>query len=153
MNCVEDCFIGFFAFLTLLGSANCQSLTNVTIDGGSGDQSEASVAVASNNSNLLMATWNDFSNGSYPQPGYAFSTDGGNTWINQNLLAQGLNSGGYEGGFDPSCAISTSGREYYAFINQYGNTDEGSVKIEYTTDNGATWSGAIQVRPGPYPVL
>ncbi|MCL5267673.1 MAG: T9SS type A sorting domain-containing protein [Bacteroidetes bacterium] len=145
MKCVKNCVIGFSTFLILQASANCQSLTNVTIDGGSGDQSETSVAIDPNNSNVLMATWNDFSNGSYSQPGYAFSTDGGNTWIHQNLLTQGLNSGGYDGGFDPSCAIDASGREYYTFVNQYENTNEGSVKIEYTTDNGATWSGAIQV--------
>lgn len=56
-----------------------QSFNNVVVDGNSGDQSETSIAVAPSNPSILMATWNDFSNPSYSQPGYAFSTDGGNS--------------------------------------------------------------------------
>ena len=128
-----------------------QSFNNIVVDGNSGDQSETSIAVAPSGPDTLMATWNDLSNGSYSQPGYAFSVDSGETWINEGILSQGLNNLSNDvlkGGFDPSCAISKSGGEYYVFVNldsthsaYLNNGDVGQVTIEYTNDNGSTWSG------------
>ncbi len=137
-----------------------QTFNNVPVDVGSGDQSETSIALDPNKPDTLMATWNDFSNGSFSQPGYAFSTDGGSSWINQGILQSGLNpsNGSYEGGFDPSCAIDASGREYYTFVNKDITTSNyfgtgysvGVVDIEYTDNNGLSWSVPFPVNPNDF---
>lgn len=149
MSSLKNGLVALCIFMVISGVGYAQSFNNVPVDVGSGDQSETSIALDPDKPDTLMATWNDYSNGQYPQPGYAFSIDGGKSWINAGILKSGLNpsNGDYFGGFDPSCAIANSGREYYAFVNQYNNLSltAGGVDIEYTTDNGADWSG-------PYPV-
>ena len=127
-----------------------QSFNNIVVDGSSSDQSETSIAIDPSNPAMLMATWNDYSDPSYSQPGYAFSTDSGRTWINQGILTSGLNpsNGDYNGGFDPSCAIDNSGREYYAFVSNYNYSSvgcSGVVDVEYSTDSCKTWNGPFEV--------
>jgi len=79
MLSLKNFLLAIFTLVLSSTTSYSQTPTNVVVDSGSEDQSETSIAVAPNNSSVLMATWNDFSNGSYPQPGYAFSTDGGGT--------------------------------------------------------------------------
>jgi hypothetical protein len=155
MESLRNGLVLLWALAMLSTVSYAQSFNNVPVDVGSGDQSETSIALDPNKSDTLMATWNDFSNGSFSQPGYAFSTDGGKSWINQGILQSGLSpsNGSYEGGFDPSCAIDASGREYYTFVNkQIANSNffgpgysVGEVDIEYTDDNGLSWSGPFPV--------
>ncbi len=135
-----------------------QTFNNLVVDSNPGAQSETSIAVAPSGSDTLMATWNDFSNDTYSQPGYSFSTDSGVTWSSPAILTQGLNSTDYEGGFDPSCSISQSGYEYYTFVNKYTNLpstypsgyDLGAVVMEYSKNNGQSWSGPYPVSGSPY---
>ncbi|MEW5844415.1 MAG: T9SS type A sorting domain-containing protein [Bacteroidota bacterium] len=98
--------------------------TNIAVT-ASGDQRETAITVDPNNSNHLMATWNDF-NGSPYQPGYAFSTDGGNTWSTGLISVVG---------FDPSCAIDRVGREYYTYA-----VSSGPITMSYSTTDGPPWT-------------
>ena len=91
MTPLKDYLIALCAIVLVATAAFAQSFNDVVVDGNSGDQSETSIAVAPSNPSILMATWNDYSDPSYSQPGYAFSTDSGRTWINQGILTSGLN--------------------------------------------------------------
>ncbi len=105
--------------------------TNVPVT-SSGTQSETAITVDPNNPNHLMATWTDFIN--YTQyHGYSFSSNGGQSWSPPDSIPG-------ENGYDPSCAIDLSGREYYAY-------KDGSnvIRISYSTNDGSDWSIAQKV--------
>ena len=82
MILLKNCLIALCTLLVVTTAAHAQSLspTNVVVDGNSGNKSETSIVVDPNNPEHLMATWNDFTNGTTSKPGWAFSTDGGKTW-------------------------------------------------------------------------
>lgn len=130
-----------FTALLLSLESYAQQPTNVPVDVNSGDQSETAITADINNSNHLMGTWNDFSNGTFSRPGFAFSTDGGNSW-STGVITPNV---GY--GFDPSCVIDKSGNEYYT----YGATSTpgvlGAIDISVSTDNGQHWPNTYQVSP------
>lgn len=145
MESLRNSLVLLWALAMLSTVSYAQSFNNVPVDVGSGDQSETSIAIKPSNPAVLMATWNDFANNNYPVPGYAFSTDSGRSWFNVDTL-KGLNSNGYYGGFDPSCAIDNAGRDYFAFVHQDGTQSNlGQIYIEYTTDNGSNWNGPFDV--------
>ena len=108
--------------------------TNISVDNNSGDQSETAVTVDINNSNHLMTTWNDFSNGTFTKPGFGFSTDGGKSWATGTISP----SIGY--GFDPSCAIDRNGNEYYTYGATSSPGSLGPIYLSVSTDNGANWA-------------
>ncbi len=100
--------------------------TNVPVT-SSGTQSETAIIVDPNNPNHLMATWTDFIN--YTQyHGYSFSSNGGQSWSTPDSIPG-------ENGYDPSCAIDLSGREYYTYKD--GNN---RIRISYSTNDGANWT-------------
>lgn len=97
------------------------------------DQCETNIAVNPANPNILMAVYNDFSEGDTAKPGYAFSTDGGVSW------STGIFSRvGYYGGADPSCAIDRQGRAFYCYAASK-TADDWRPVVTSTTDRGANW--------------
>ncbi len=65
------------------------------------------------NSSILFSAWNDFrliNNNNWSKPGYAFSTDDGQTWSEDIIL------NGFSNGFDPSVAFDEYGNAYYCYI-------------------------------------
>ena len=121
----KNCLLTLALIAVFCLQALAQSFDNVVVDGAAGDKSETSTAVAPSGPDTLMATWNDFSNGSYSQPGFAFSTDGGDTWSVPGIVPTSTLSG-QQGGFDPSCAIDGSGREFYVFVSRNPSGYDGS---------------------------
>ena len=83
-------------FLIRLCPLQAQSYqpTNLVIEGNPADQDETMIAVDPNNPQHLLAAWNDWSESNPPSaisnPGFGFSTDGGNSWatglVSEHLL-------------------------------------------------------------------
>lgn len=87
--------------------------TNVPIDTNFSDQNEVTIAISPVNSNYLKASWNDYrTSPPNPEPGYAFSTDGGNTW-NEGIVPD---TGNYIYGIDPSSAFDNFGNAFYCYL-------------------------------------
>ncbi len=107
--------------------------TNVRITSNNKDQSEVTIAIDPSDSNHLISAWNDFRSNLF-EPGYAFSTNGGNNW-SDNILP---NHGSYNYGFDPSLAIDNNGNVFYCYIGSSGSL--GPVFVSKTTNDGSSWS-------------
>jgi len=137
MISIRNYLVAFYAVVVVATSVYAQTFNNVVVDANSGDQSETSIAIEPNHPNHLMATWNDFSIGSYSKPGWAFSTDGGNNWYAKGTITPSA-SDLY--GFDPSCTIGTNGNEYYAYIASSGSGNYGPVDVSISTNDGQSWS-------------
>ncbi|MCL4539510.1 MAG: glycoside hydrolase [Bacteroidetes bacterium] len=124
--------------------------TNKAVSTVSYDQSETAISVDPTNSNLLMATWNDDRSNVYSQPGYSFSTDGGNSWSSNSPLDPV--PGTYDYGVDPSCALDAHGNMYYTYLACTAQAANRSgpfqVYISRTTDDGAVWGTAHPVSVG-----
>ncbi len=69
------------------------------------DQNETTVAYSPVDPNILLAAWNDLRVGGAR---CAFSTDGGNNWIEQLIPGQRA--------FDPSTAFGRDGRAFYCYM-------------------------------------
>ncbi|MCL5266478.1 MAG: hypothetical protein M1469_00045 [Bacteroidetes bacterium] len=150
MLSLKNCVVGIFALALLSVVGYAQTFNNVVVDCNSGDQSETSIAVAPNTPSVLMATWNDFSNGSYSQPGYAFSTDGGNTWVNEDKPYMTIDNSG----------DSTDGRSYVAWtdIPDLGNRTIYLAFPSNETDLSGPWttvtiSGTSAYETGAVPAV
>lgn len=69
-----------------------------------------------------------------------FTTDGGSTWDGHKLLPSGSNWG------DPAAVIGLKGWYYVG-----GISDGGGQEVNYSTDNGATWTKVqLPVEPGEF---
>lgn len=68
-----------FYFLIIAASYSFAQFTNDSITINPDDQSEVTIAVSPLNPNILLAAWNDFRDDGVPKPGYAFSTNAGQT--------------------------------------------------------------------------
>ncbi len=86
-----------------------QQLNNIQLTSNTYDQSETSATVNPLDSNDVICVWNDFRYGTFSKPGYAYSTDGGNTW-NDSVFSS---SGSYTYGFDPSVSFDKNGNAFY----------------------------------------
>jgi len=115
-------------------------VTVKVVDNDQYDQDETAITVDPNNTQHLMATWNDFTNAPFPNPGYGFSTDGGVTWQTGILRPDSTN--GYDNGFDPSCAFDKLGNAFYVYIAQ--GPSDGTVPmtayISRTRSDGPPWT-------------
>ncbi len=94
------------------GHAQQYQPANVPVDNSVNAQNEPAINIDPNNSNHLMSTYNDEVNGTYSQPGFATSTNGGSTWA-VNYIGQTTND--LKFGWDPSCAIDNSGNLLYCY--------------------------------------
>lgn len=92
------------------------------------DQSETAIAISPSNPSLLMSVWNDFHYGN-SKPGYAFSTDGGNSWTTEDVIPA---HDGYTNGVDPSAAFDRYGNAYYCYIASL-NGGYGPIYVSKTT--------------------
>ncbi len=146
MNTLKHIFAPMVAIALLSIGAYSQQYqpTNIPVDTYSGDQSETAISVDPNNSNHLMATWNDFNNGTYSKPGFAFSTDGGNSW---SVGVIDSSSTALHYGVDPSCAFDRYGNAYYTYIATTSGVSPTIIYISKTTNNGPPWT-ASQVSTG-----
>jgi len=132
--------------------------SNVPVDNSQYfDKSETAIAADPNNANHLMASWNDYSEfigAPYPKPGYAFSTDGGQSWFNISTIPIPPSSK-YQYGYDPSCAIDKNGNEYYTFGTYDNSAIQGPIYIAMSNNNGSSWavhqvSSSTQNQDKPY---
>ena len=104
---------------------------------GSGTQSEMSVAVHPNNTNIIFCSANAMTGSSFYGTGVYWSTDGGSVWGGSDNPPFGANAG------DPVSVISRTGTFYESYIpNSYGQS------IAVSTNNGANWSN-YSVAPNP----
>jgi len=147
----------FFAAAMILVSSvhvrlnHAQTPSNIQITTNTKDQSETAIAINPVNNKHLMVVWNDFKDAVDPdaakkaKAGYAFSTDGGNTWPIVNVILpydrDGIN---YTWGFDPSCAFDRSNNAYYCYVARRTDLTEafGPIHLAKTNDNGASWDHA-----------
>ncbi len=138
MILLKNCLIALCTLLVVTTAAHAQSQspTNVVVDGNSGNKSETSIVVDPNNPEHLMATWNDFTNGTTSKPGWAFSTDGGTSWYTKGTITPSTT---YSYGFDPSCAIGRDGNEYYAYVATPSSGSHGPVDVSVSTNDGQSW--------------
>jgi len=98
---------------------------------------EPSIAVDPTDPRKIVIGWRQFDSVSsdFRQAGYAYSHDGGHTWVFPGSLAPGVF------GSDPVLAANADGTIYYLSIN----LDE--MRLFRTHDAGLTWPDRIQVAP------
>ena len=98
------------------------------------DQSETTVAISPLNSNILLSAWNDFRTfDPRPQPGYAFSTNNGQTWSENIVLPPD-----YLYGVDPSVAFDKFGHAFYCYTPSPDGS-YGPIYVSRTTNFGPPW--------------
>ncbi len=122
----------FLAWFTLVMSAStlwAQTFTNVQVTTNTLDQSETAVAISPLSTSIQLAAWNDTQDDQFSQPGFGFTTNGGNTWA-LGLLPDVINPS-LIWGFDPSVAFDRSGNAYYCYIASSGGL--GPVYVARTT--------------------
>ena len=96
-----------------------------------------------------MVVFNDFTNPSESQPGYVYSSDGGQTFT----PLQAIPNSASEYGFDPCIQFSNNGTIYYSYISSTTTNLLGRVKVSRTSDQGASWftvvvsSGELEDKP------
>ncbi|MFI5252769.1 MAG: sialidase family protein [Bacteroidota bacterium] len=107
----------FMLFIPI--SMGFSQLPNNAVTTESHDQCEMAIAVSPTNSNYLVAGWNDNRENRVPgdtvRPGFGYSTDGGNTWINYALHPL-ISSTNYYSCCDPSVSFDNQGNVYYVFF-------------------------------------
>ena len=110
------------------------------------DQSETAIAVSPLSQDVILGGWNDFrltldDQNRDSKPGFAFSTDAGNSWSGSYVLPAG-----YVNGFDPSVAFDNHNHAFYCYVasNQYYTTVPfGPVYVSRTSTNSlpnSDWS-------------
>jgi hypothetical protein len=113
---MNHCFLPSAVYLLIVQIAPAQ-INNVRVTNNVHDQSEMAIAISPLDPNLMLASWNDFrptpNNQSGPKAGYAFSTDGGTTWLADNIIEE---HNDYVGGVDPSVAFDRNGMAFYCYV-------------------------------------
>ncbi len=139
------------AFLTLLVGmsifgpfAHAQLVTQRVVESQAEDHAETTIAMNPANPLNLVIGWNDFRSDpdNVPiHPGYAFSLNGGTSWLPQVLTGSNAAEPNH-GGFDPAFAFDSNGNAYFCYVlaDQNLQTDLGRVFVSKSTDNGGSWS-------------
>lgn len=126
-------------FLVIAAACSYAQFTNVAIDTNTYDQSEPTIAVSPQNSNYVLAAWNDCRNingNGNSKPGYAFSTGAGQTWS-----AAIVTPPNYQNGSDPSVAFDRYGNAFYCYAAFQGSPQPlGNVYVSRTTNLGIVWN-------------
>lgn len=102
-------------------------------------QLECTIGRHPTNNNLLMVAFNDFTNPGESQPGYSYSSDGGQTFT----PLQAIPNTASEYGFDPCIQFSNNGTIYYSYISSTTTNLLGRVQVSRTSNQGASWFTAI----------
>jgi hypothetical protein len=121
--------------LTLIGSGLAQS-NDIRITNNGKDQNISTIAIDPLNSNNLMSCWQDFQSDYWSEPGYGFSTNGGNNWTTGILP----DHNGYECGLGPSCAFDRANHAFYGHIASPDYQIPGPVYVSETANYGILWS-------------
>ena len=131
------------------------SLTNVRVNNPALDthqvaqttQSETAIAVAGSN---VAVGYNDSQGGLLTLvagdnlTGYAYSTDGGQTFTDGGVLP---NAGGSVNVGDPWLASDSSGNMYFSTLTIDGTTGMLLVGVSRSSDGGKTWTPAASIPP------
>jgi hypothetical protein len=119
-----------FCLLMFSASDMLAQLTNTPLAQEGNDQSETAVAVSPLNINYLMTGWNDIISISNSSMGFAFSTDGGNSWTHSTVRP-------FEGGTlnqnaDPSVAFDRFGNAFICYY-YYSSATNKVIYVSRTT--------------------
>ena len=125
---------------------------NVNISGNPAPQNEPSVRISRTNSNIVVAAWRDFRLG-YLEPdvvrriGYSYSTDGGQTWAESQLLPDPLPD--HISQSDPVVACDMDGNFYISSTSRQPVSYYNREMLLYkSTDNGQTFQLHATAVPG-----
>ncbi len=112
---------------------------NINISAQSQPQNEPSVCISRKNPNLVLAAWRDFRYGSDPaanrRVGYSYSTNGGLTWANSQLL-DSTALPNLTRNSDPVITVDTAGNFYIAVIAIPFTGGNGLTLAVYKSTNG-----------------
>lgn len=129
--------IYFTIVILLFTFCSFAQFTNIRISNSIYRQTEPIITVNPLNQNILLAAWNDWrpiENNIYSKPGYAFSTNSGQSWIDAIELPPGFTNG-----YDPSVAFDKYGNAFYCYIAAQQPYALGRVFVSKTTNFGDPW--------------
>jgi hypothetical protein len=113
---------------------------------GVGSESETSVAATPNG--IVAATWINV--GTKPSIGYAFSTDGGKTWL-PPAVASPNDTLKYA---DPTVVVGSDGSFYVSFVGYDDAFSMGNVMLAHASPGATTFDAPVLVSPagnmGPF---
>ena len=130
--------ISVVAFVILLRVTSLAQFTNIPVAKLDSDQVETAIAISPFNSTRLLAGWNDYrkiGNDDSVKLGYAFSTNGGNTWLGDTVLID--NGGTIIHGGDPSVSFWKGDTAFYCHLRYPAKI--GTIYLSRTTDLGLHW--------------
>jgi hypothetical protein len=98
-------------------------------------QSECTIGMHPANNNLLMVAFNDFTTLSESQPGFTYSTDGGQSFISLQSIPDATSLFG----FDPCIQFNSNNTIFYSYISSTPENTLGRVYVSRTTNLGSSW--------------
>lgn len=101
-------------------------------------QNEEQVAVDPTNPDNLVAVWRDFRLG-FRQVGWAYSHDGGDTWIEGGLVAETP----YNRDSDPGITVGSDGIFYSVILSFDEFSEANGLFVPFSFDSGLSWFGPI----------
>lgn len=141
------------AIVLLIAAAAAGLGTDATVDSGSLNQNEISLALVPGTTagqpQVLLAAFNDNPFPGGPGLGVSYSTDGGANWT-AGQLSYPTHSSGKQlvDAFDPTAAADTQGNLFVGHISTDYNWSAGPVSglyVRKSTDGGVTWQTPVAV--------
>lgn len=130
---------------------------NVLVNDPAGDfpgegQCETSIAAYGN---YMVAAWNDskgFRDGSFQTQGWATSTDGGQTWVDEGTLPVPASPSGWRWASDPVVVVNPNTGAFYfsALADANGGVNAIGVLKGRFSGGTFTWSTRVSARTVPY---
>ncbi len=112
---------------------------NIVGDAGN----ETSIAVDPTDPNRIVIGWRQFNsiNNNFRQAGYAYSTNGGQTWTNPGVIEPGVFRS------DPVLSFDADGNFYYNSLKVVNNSNF-QCTVFRISDNGTAWDSGIFAQGG-----